>query len=160
GDLDLFLLNHSLPNYAGFGKVMPNLKAQKNNAFGSKLYRNDNLKFTNVSESAGLVNNVLSFGLGVAVSDLNNDGWSDIYVSNDFNEEDYLYINNQDGTFKNMIKDATGHVSLYSMGSDIADINNDAQPDIITLDMLPETNERVKLSSGDDNYDKYNLLVK
>jgi len=160
GDQDLFLLNHSLPNYAGFGKVMPNLKAQKNNAFGSKLYRNDHLKFTDVSQSAGLVNNVLSFGLGVAISDLNNDGWPDVYVSNDFNEEDYLYINNHDGTFKNAIKDATGHVSLYSMGSDIADINNDAQPDILTLDMLPETNERIKLSSGDDNYDKYNLLVK
>ncbi len=160
GDLDLFLLNHSLPRYAGFGKVMANLKEQKSNSFGSKLYRNDNLKFTDVSQSAGLVNNVLSFGLGLAISDLNNDGWPDVYVSNDFNEEDYLYINNHDGTFKNVIKDATGHVSLFSMGSDIADINNDAQPDIITLDMLPESNERIKLSSGDDNYDKYNLLVR
>lgn len=159
GDLDLFLLNHSLPGYAGYGKVVASLKRERGDKFGSKLYRNDGGKFVDVSQSAGLINNVLSFGLGLAISDLNNDGWPDVYVSNDFNEEDYLYINNQDGTFKNVIKDATGHVSLYSMGSDVADINNDGSPDILTLDMLPETNERIKLSSGDDNYDKYKLLV-
>jgi hypothetical protein len=159
GDLDLFVLNHSLPKYAGFNNMLVNFKKQKGSKFQSKLYQNDKGKFTDVSEKAGIINNLLSFGLGVAVSDINQDGWPDIYVSNDFNEEDYLYVNNQDGTFTNVIREATGHVSLFSMGSDIADVNNDALPDIFTLDMLPESNERIKLSSGDDNYDKYKILI-
>ena len=159
GDLDLFVLNHSLPQYAGFSNLLLSFKNQKGAKFQSKLYRNDQGKFHDVSEQSGIINNVLSFGLGVAVSDINNDGWPDIYISNDFNEEDYLYVNNRDGTFRNTIRDATGHVSLFSMGSDIADVNNDALPDILTLDMLPESNERIKMSSGDDNYDKYKMLV-
>lgn len=159
GDLDLFILNHSLPQYAGFNNMLINNKKRKADKFQSKLLRNDNGKFSDVSESAGLVNNVLSFGLGIAISDVNGDGWSDIYISNDFNEEDYFYINNKNGTFTNSIREAMGHVSLFSMGSDIADINNDALPDIYTLDMMPESNERIKLSSGDDNYDKYKILV-
>ena len=159
GDLDLFILNHSLPQYAGFNNMLINNKKRKATKFQSKLLRNDNGKFSDVSESAGLVNNVLSFGLGIAISDVNGDGWSDIYISNDFNEEDYFYINNQNGTFTNSVREAMGHVSLFSMGSDIADINNDALPDIFTLDMMPESNERIKLSSGDDNYDKYKILV-
>ncbi|HEX5172256.1 MAG TPA: VCBS repeat-containing protein [Cyclobacteriaceae bacterium] len=159
GDLDLFVLNHSLPQYAGFSRLLGDMKKQKASKFGSKLYRNDGGKFHDVTGEAGLINNVLSFGLGLAVSDIDLDGWLDLYISNDFNEEDYLYMNQHDGTFVNVIKEATGHVSLFSMGSDVADINNDALPDIFTLDMMPETNERIKLSSGDDNYDKYKLLV-
>jgi hypothetical protein len=158
-DLDLFVLNHSLPKYAGFNNMLVNFKKQKGSKFQSKLYQNNQGKFVDVSEKAGIINNLLSFGLGVAVSDVNQDGWPDVYVSNDFNEEDYLYMNNQDGTFRNVIREATGHVSLFSMGSDIADVNNDALPDIFTLDMLPESNERIKLSSGDDNYDKYKILI-
>lgn len=160
GDPDLFTLNHSLPQFAGFNNMLVNNKKRKAVKFQSKLYQNYDGKFIDVSEQAGIINNVLSFGLGIAVSDINADGWPDIYISNDFNEEDYLYINNQDGTFKNTIREATGHVSLFSMGSDIADVNNDALPDIFTLDMLPETNERIKLSSGDDNYDKYRILIR
>jgi enediyne biosynthesis protein E4 len=160
GDLDLFVLNHSLPQYAGFNNMLVNNKRKTSTKFHSKLFENDDGRFRDVSEKAGIINNVLSFGLGIAVSDLNSDGWTDIYVSNDFNEEDYLYMNNRDGTFTNVISQATGHVSLFSMGSDIADVNNDARADIFTLDMLPESNERIKLSSGDDNYDKYNILVK
>jgi hypothetical protein len=159
GDLDLFVLNHSLPKYAGFNNMLVNFKKQKGSKFQSKLYQNSLGKFSDISEKAGIINNLLSFGLGLAVSDVNKDGWPDVYVSNDFNEEDYLYINNQDGTFTNAIREATGHVSLFSMGSDIADVNNDALPDIFTLDMLPESNERIKLSSGDDNYDKYRILI-
>ena len=159
GDPDLFVLNHSLPRFAGFNNMLVNNKKRKAQKFNSKLFRNDNGHFVDVSEAAGIINNVLSFGLGVAVSDLNQDGWPDIYVSNDFNEEDYLYINNGDGTFTDKVRDATGHVSLFSMGSDIADVNNDALPDVFTLDMMPESNERIKLSSGDDNYDKYRILV-
>lgn len=159
GDLDAFILNHSLPQYAGFSKLLAQGKNKRGEKFGSKLLRNDNGHFVNVSDKAGLINNVLSFGLGVAISDLNNDGWPDLYISNDFNEEDYLYINNGDGTFKNIIKEATGHVSLFSMGSETVDINNDGLTDIFTLDMMPEGNERIKLSSGDDNYDKYKMLI-
>lgn len=157
-DLDLFVLNHSLPKYARLSNVVINRK-QKGSKFGSKLYQNNGGKFTDVSEKSGIINNVLSFGLGVAVSDLNGDGWSDLYISNDFNEDDYLYINNQDGTFKNVVKEATGHISLFSMGSDVADVNNDGLPDLVTLDMMPISNERIKLSSGDDNYDKYQILI-
>lgn len=160
GDIDMFVLNHSLPKYAGFSNMLVNFKKQESSLFQSKLFQNNNGKFTDVSTQAGIISNVLSFGLGLAVSDINNDGWPDIYVSNDFNEEDYLYINNQNGTFKNATRDALGHVSLFSMGSDIVDVNNDALPDIFTLDMQPESNERIKLSSGDDNYDKYAILIK
>jgi len=157
-DLDLFVLNHSLPQYARLSNVVVNRK-QKGSKFGSKLYQNNGGKFTDVSERSGIINNVLSFGLGVAASDIDGDGWTDLYISNDFNEDDYLYLNNHDGTFRNDIKKATGHVSLFSMGSDVADINNDGLPDLVTLDMMPISNERIKLSSGDDNYDKYQILI-
>jgi len=158
-DLDLFVLNHSLPQYAGFNNMLVNNKKRKAASFQSKLFRNDKGRFRDVSAQAGLTNNVLSFGLGIAIADVNGDGWPDVYVSNDFNEEDYYYINQGNGTFRESVREAMGHVSLFSMGSDIADINNDALPDIFTADMLPETNQRIKLSSGDDNYDKYNILV-
>ena len=158
-DLDLFVLNHSLPQYAGFNRLLANYKIERSSKFGSKLFRNDKGIFIDATDKAGLVNNVLSFGLGLAVTDVNSDGWLDLYISNDFNEEDYLYINNRNGAFTNKLKESIGHVSLFSMGSDVADINNDNLPDLITLDMLPETNERIKLSSGDDNYDKYRMLV-
>ena len=157
GDADMFLLNHSLPEYTKFNNLKMNLQAKGDN-YASRLLRNDNGKFKDVSDQAGIANNVLSFGLGLAVADVNGDGWLDMYVSNDFNEQDYLYINSKDGTFKNKIKEATGHTSLFSMGSDMADINNDLLPDIITLDMMPHSNERIKLSTGDDNFDKNEVL--
>lgn len=159
GDLDLYVLNHSTQEYAGFGQITASLKNKKNSAYSDKLYKNENGKFIDVSEQAGLTANVLGFGLGIALSDINNDGWPDIYVSNDYNEQDYLYINNQDGTFTESLENFIGHSSLFSMGSDIADINNDGYTDIITLDMLPEGNQRQKMVSGPDNYDKYQLLV-
>lgn len=159
GDLDLYVLNHSTQEYAGFGQITASLKNRKNEAYSDKLYRNENGKFEEVGKEAGLTSNVLGFGLGVAISDLNNDGWPDIYISNDYNEQDYLYINNQDGTFSESLEKYIGHTSLFSMGSDIADINNDGFTDIMTLDMLPEGNQRQKMVSGPDNYDKYQLLV-
>jgi len=106
GDLDLYVLNHSTQEYAGFGQITASLKQKSNPAYSDKLYRNDNGNFTDVSEEAGLTSNVLGFGLGVAISDLNNDGWLDMYVSNDYNEQDYLYINNQDGTFSEDLRPA------------------------------------------------------
>ena len=159
GDLDLFVLNHSTQEYAGFGQITASLKKRKNSAFSDKLYKNENGKFKDVTEQAGFVSNVLGFGLGLAVSDINADGWPDIYVSNDYNEQDYLYINQKDGTFLESLENFIDHTSLFSMGSDIADINNDGYFDIMTLDMLPEGNARQKMVSGPDNYDKYQLLV-
>ncbi len=159
GDLDMFLLNHSLMEYAGFSKILPDLKKQRNPIYGNKLYQNDGHNyFTEVSEKANIVSNVLSFGLGCAVSDVNNDGWLDIYVSNDFNEQDYLYINKKDGTFSEESAARLGHTSLFSMGSDAADMNNDGYTDILTLDMLAEDNHRQKMTSGADNYDKFKRL--
>ncbi len=158
GDLDMFLLNHSSNEFAGFKRELVNLKRQKNDLYGSKLYRNDNGKFTNITEGAGITSNVLSFGLGVAVFDVNNDSWLDIYVSNDFNEEDYLFINQKNGTFKESVREAFDYVSLFSMGSDAADFNNDGKIDLVTLDMLPEDNATQKMHLGADNYDKVQML--
>ena len=123
-----------------------------------KLYRNDNGHFTDVSEQAGITSNVLSFGLGLAISDINNDGWDDVYVSNDFNEPDYLFINNGNGTFSEKLKDCMDETSLYSMGSDAADFNNDGLTDLMTLDMLPEDNHLQKMHSGAENFDKFQYL--
>ncbi len=160
GDLDCFLLNHSVQEFAGFSRMVSQYQQQTNPDYTSKLYQNQAGKFTDVSAQAGLISNVLSFGLGVAVSDFNNDGWPDLYISNDYNENDYLYINQQNGTYKESVRAAMGHTSLYSMGSDAADINNDGRMDLLTLDMLPERNERIKMTSGDDNYDKYQQLLR
>lgn len=158
GDLDLFLLNHSVPEYSGFQTTIGSFKKISNPFYGNKLYRNNGNQFKDVSSEANIVNNVLSFGLGVAIADFNNDSWPDIYVSNDFNEEDYLYINQQDGTFLESIRNQADHTSLFSMGSDAADVNNDGAMDLITLDMLPKDNFREKMTSGADNFDKYQLL--
>lgn len=165
GDLDMFLLNHSLNEFAGFSKILPDLKKQVSPIYGNKLYRNDgngsSPRFSEVSQQMGIVSNVLSFGLGVAISDVNNDGWLDIYVSNDFNEQDYLYINQKNGSSPQFIDESAsrlGHTSLFSMGSDAADINNDGSPEILTMDMEAEGNHRQKMTSGADNYDKFKLL--
>ena len=160
GDTDCFLLNHSLQEYAGFSNLLANYRQQRNEAYGNKLLRNDSGHFTNVTDSAGIVSNVLSFGLGVNVNDFNNDGWQDLYIANDYNENDYLYLNEKNGKFKEVIRESMGHVSLFSMGTDAADINNDGLMDVLTLDMLPASNERIKLTSGDDNYDKYQQLLR
>ncbi|GGC00228.1 VCBS repeat-containing protein [Dyadobacter sediminis] len=160
GDTDCFLLNHSVQKYAGFSNLLGSYREQRNEAYGNKLLQNNNGKFSNVTDSSGIVSNVLSFGLGINVNDFNNDGWPDIYISNDYNENDYLYLNQKNGTFREVIREATGHVSLYSMGTDAADLNNDGLTDILTLDMLPASNERIKLTAGDDNYDKYQQLLR
>lgn len=160
GDLDCFLLNHSVQEYAGFSTLIASFREKTDTHYGSKLLRNNGGKFADATAKSGLVSNVLSFGLGLNVSDLNNDGWLDIYVTNDYNENDYLYLNQQNGTFKEIVRDAMGHTSFYSMGTDAADINNDGRMDIVTLDMLPEPNDRIKLTAGDDNYDKYQMLLR
>ncbi|MEO5893673.1 MAG: VCBS repeat-containing protein [Ferruginibacter sp.] len=158
GDLDMFLINHSLKKYAGDVFTNPALRKEQQPAYASKLYRNDDGHFANVSEQAGITNNVLSFGLGLAISDINNDGWPDVYVSNDFNEPDYLFINNGNGTFSEKLSDCMDQSSFFSMGSDCADFNNDGLTDLITLDMLPEDNYTQKMHSGAENFDKFQLL--
>lgn len=159
GDLDVFLVNHSIQPYSSFRTTSQNLRKKMIPDLADKLYRNDNGKFTDISDQAGIISSVLGFGLSAKISDINNDQWPDIYVSNDFHEHDFLYLNNGDGTFTESLKNYMGHTSHFSMGADIADINNDAKPDIITVDMLPEGNFRQKMVLGPDNYDKYKFLV-
>lgn len=157
GDLDMFLINHSI-HYFQVDNEFTRLKNRPDKNFGSKLYQNNNNVFVDVSEDAGIVSNVISFGLGVAVGDVNGDGWPDVYVSNDFKEQDYLYINNRNGTFTNELEERIDHTSLFSMGSDMEDVNNDGHPDLMTLDMLPPDNLRLKMTAGAENFDKFKIL--
>jgi hypothetical protein len=163
GDLDVYLLNNSfIPvsslNYNNKRELrdadwdVPNLLK----GGGDKLLRNDNGTFTDVSESANIYGSLIGFGLGVTVSDINNDTYPDIYVSNDFYERDYLYINNTDGTFTESLQEWTNHLSQSSMGADIADINNDGNLDVFVTDMLPEANKRLKETTLFENFDLYN----
>lgn len=155
GDLDCFILNNSNKSVESFGysSKLRNIRDPEN---GDRLYRNDNGHFTDVSKEAGIYGSAIAFGLGVTVGDLNNDGWDDLYVSNDFFERDYLYLNQHDGTFKEVIGDAMGHMSQGSMGSDMADINNDGWLDIFTTEMLPESDYRLKTTIKFDEYDIVN----
>jgi hypothetical protein len=124
------------------------------------MYRNDNNKFTEVTDSTGIHGSGLNFGLSAAISDINKDGWPHIYVTNDYEEQDFLYPNNGDGTFNEIFHVAFGHLSKYWMESDIADFNNDALPDIFVADMLPEDNNyRQKVLKGADQYDKHAIAV-
>ena len=158
GDLDLYLLNHHIQviNELEFDEV----KQIRHPTAGDKLYRNDNGKFIDISQSAGIKGSALGFGLAVIASDINGDGWTDILVTNDYIEPDYLYINQKDGTFKDELASFFQHISHFSMGADIADINNDGLKDIYTLDMLPEDNRRQKLLYGPENYEQYALMIK
>jgi len=155
GDLDCFVLNNSNKSVESFG-YSKDLRMRRDPENGDRLYRNDHGHFTDVSQQAGIYGSAIAFGLGVTVGDLNNDGWEDIYVSNDFFERDYLYLNQQDGTFKEVIGDAMGHLSQGSMGSDMADINNDGYLDIFTTEMLPESDYRLKTTIKFDEYDVVN----
>ena len=160
GDLDLLLLNHN-PRLLPVLDPVPTaaLLKESNPEIGTRLLQNTGKRFEDVTEKAGLSSSVLSYGLGIGISDVNGDGWPDFYLSNDYTIPDYLYINDQKGKFTNQLKNSIQHTSQSSMGNDVADINNDARPDIITLDMLPEDNRRQKLLMAPDNYDKYNLAV-
>lgn len=157
GDLDCYVLNHNIKAYKNVG--LHYLKNDYDSLAADHLYRNDNGHFVDVSRQAGISGNPISFGLGVGVSDINGDGWPDIYVSNDYTEQDYLYINNKNGTFSQKEMYAFGHMSEFSMGNDIADINNDGLTDIITLDMLPEDNHRQKLLQAQENYELYQYMA-
>ncbi len=157
GDLDLYLLNHAVHTQDSYGKA--SLRYDRNYDTGDKLLRNDGGRFTDVSEEAGIYGGINGYGLGVAVSDFNLDGYPDIYVGNDFHEDDYFYLNNGDGTFSESLRAYFGHTSRFSMGSDAADINNDGRPDLISLDMLPEEEIPLKSSEGDDDIQTQRMRI-
>ena len=164
GDLDCFIINNSpIPvnvlNLAN-NRDLPANQWQVPNELkggGDHLYQNNNNYFTEVTKKAGIHGGLISLGLGVNVSDLNNDGYLDIYVSNDFYERDYMYINQKNGTFKDDLENRIQHTSLSSMGADIQDINNDGHTDIFTTDMLPDDDIRLKRNTSFENYDQWNL---
>ena len=156
GDLDMFLLNHSVKKIDNM--EFARYRNEVDELAGAKLYENKNNHFTDVTAKAGLKQNPMTFGLGVCVADINKDGFQDIYVSNDYNEPDYLYINNGNGTFTDKSQEYLRHLSQFSMGVDIADFNNDGLPDIISLDMMPEDNHRQKLLQLQENYESFELM--
>lgn len=159
GDLDCYLLNNSLRSVGGYDlrKDQRNIPDPEG---GNKLYRNDAGRYVDVSAEAGIYTSAIGFGLGVTIGDVDKDGWQDIYVSNDFFEKDYLYINNRDGTFTESLENFMGEISMGSMGADMADINNDGLPEVFVTEMLPEGDDRLKTTAQFDKWDKYQLSLK
>lgn len=161
GDLDCYLLNNSIRSIGAYD-IVENLREINQENGGNKLLKNlesetGEIKFIDVSKEAGIYTSAIGFGLGVSVSDLNDDGWPDLFVSNDFFERDYLYINLKDGTFKETIVASTDELSMGSMGADIADLNNDGLPEIFVTEMLPEQMDRYKSKVEFESYDKSQL---
>ena len=159
GDLDVYLLNNSYQAIGSFN-LTKNERPKRGVLGGDKLFENKDGLFIDVSEKAGIYGSVIGFGLGVTVGDMNNDGWQDIYVSNDFFERDYLYINNQDGTFKECLTSSINSISGASMGADAADINNDGYNDIFITEMLPSEYDRLKTVTTFEDWNKYQYNVK
>ena len=157
GDLDLYLLNHAVHTQESFGKA--DLRNKRDFQTGDKLLRNDGDTFVDVSEEAGIYGGINGYGLGVAISDFNQDGFPDIYVGNDFHEDDYYYLNNGDGTFTESLKTYFAHTTRFSMGNDVADINHDGWPDILSLDMLPDDETVLKSSEGDDDFQVQKMKI-
>ncbi|MGQ0641521.1 MAG: VCBS repeat-containing protein [Gemmatimonadaceae bacterium] len=158
GDLDLFLINNSPRPVSSFGPR--NTRQVRDPYGGHKLYRNDGDRFTDVSARAGIHGSEIGFGLGVVVSDVNRDGWPDIYVANDFFERDYLFINGRNGTFSEALDQQMPSVTYFSMGVDVADLDNDQWPDIYTTDMLPEDEYRLKTMASFEGWDAYQAKVR
>jgi hypothetical protein len=158
GDLDMYQLNHSLHQNGTFGP-RKQFEGVAHPLSGDKLLENQGERFVDVTAKSGIQSTVIGYGLGIAISDLNLDGWPDIYIGNDFHENDYLYINQHDGTFKESITEAMQHTSRFSMGVDIADINNDGWNDLISLDMEPEDPQILKASLGEDGFAVYQMKL-
>ncbi|WP_339711967.1 VCBS repeat-containing protein [uncultured Kriegella sp.] len=158
GDLDMFLLNHNPSSYPS-DKSLAELITMDGGISNDKLLRNDNSRFTDVSKEAGIVQNRLGYGLGIAVGDVNNDGWPDMYVANDFTGKDFFYINNKNGSFTDRILEATKHISFFAMGNDMADINNDGWLDMMTVDMMGESNYDIKTSMSGMNPERFHETV-
>lgn len=158
GDLDVYILNNSFQAIGSFN-LKKNERPVRDELGGDKLMENRNGTFVDVSEEAGIYGSVIGFGLGVTVGDVNNDNWDDIFVSNDFFERDYLYINQQDGTFKEDLVQQMNSISGASMGADLGDIDNDGFNDIFVTEMLPSEYERLKTVTTFEDWDKYQYNV-
>ena len=159
GDLDCYLLNNAIQSVVNF-TIVPEQRKIREVKGGNKLLRNDQGHYVDVSADAGIFGSKIGFGLGVSISDVNVDGWPDMYISNDFFERDYLYLNQKDGTFKECLEEQITEISMGAMGADIADINNDGWPDIFVTDMLPMTPERYKSKTQFEDWNKYQLNVR
>lgn len=159
GDLDMFLMNHSLHHNGTFG-ARSSFLGTYHSSSGDRFYRNDGNRFTDVTRESGINSSVIGYGLGIAVADINLDGFPDIYIGNDFHENDYLYINQQNGSFLDKGVELLQHTSQFSMGVDVADINNDGYPEIISTDMLPEDPYVLKRSLGEDEYNISLMKIK
>ncbi|GLC23923.1 VCBS repeat-containing protein [Roseisolibacter agri] len=158
GDLDLFVINNSPRPVSSFG--MRNTRHVRDSLGGHRLYRNDAGKFVDVSEQAGIYGSEIGFGLGLGVGDVNRDGWPDVYVANDFFERDHLYVNRGDGTFDEAGDRQMPVMSYFSMGMDVADVDNDGWPDVYTTDMLPEDEYRFKTTSSFEGWDVYQTKLR
>ncbi len=159
GDLDMYLLNHSVHTSRSYGNT--ELRYDQDARAGDRLYRNDQTVaghvFTDVTHQSGIYSSQIGYGLGVNICDINNDGYPDIYISNDFHEVDYLYINNGNGTFSEQLTEMLAHTSRSSMGNDVGDINNDGLLDVLVLDMLPDEQKTLKGSGGEDDYELFQI---
>ncbi len=158
GDLDCYILNNSIRSVGNYNLIKDQREIPSKD--GNKLLRNDDGKFVDVSTQAGIFSSVIGFGLGITLGDFNNDSWTDIFISNDFFERDYMYINNQKGGFIENLEDTFGSISMGSMGADAADLDNDLLPDIMVTEMLPSTIERKRTKAQFESWNKYNLAVK
>ncbi|MBN7800559.1 VCBS repeat-containing protein [Algoriphagus aestuariicola] len=160
GDLDMLLLNHNPGLFNNLNvNAFKTMMGTPDPMSSSKVYRNDNGRFRDVSAEIGIATGMLSYGLGASIADFNEDGWPDIYIGNDYSAPDYYYLNQGNGTFIDEAGNAFGHTSLYSMGVDAADFNRDGHLDLISLDMLPEDAKRQKLLHSPENYEHYELFV-
>jgi hypothetical protein len=160
GDLDMYLLNHNVHTINSYGSIEK--RKEKDNRAGDILFENrlkEEGKFVDVSTAAGIYSSPLGYGLAVSISDVNNDGWEDVYVGNDFHENDYLYLNNGDKTFTESIGKSMAHTTQFSMGVDIADVNNDGWNDVFTTDMMPYDEEVALVSAGEDS-DQIKMIKK
>jgi len=157
GDLDLALINNSPRPVSSFGQR--NTRRERDPYGGHKFYRNDDGHFVDVSEKVGFYGSEIGFGLGLGVADVNRDGWPDVYISNDFFERDYLYINQHDGTFAEVLEKQLTANSYFSMGMDMGDVDNDGWPDIYTTDMLPEDEYRLRTMASFEGWDVYMTKV-
>lgn len=162
GDLDMYLLNHSVHSVDNYGSSA--LRSEMDDKAGDQLYRNELVPsgvctFTNVTHAMGIYSSAIGYGLGIGISDVNRDGYPDIYISNDFHENDYLYLNEQGKKFVEVGMQAFTHTSRFSMGNDMADVNNDLWPDIVSVDMLPKDEQIIKSSAGEDSYEVWSYKL-
>lgn len=157
GDLDAYVLNNSLKSIIGFELLKDQRTIPDATGNGNKFFRNDNGKFIDITQNAGIYASKIGFGLGITLGDFNNDHWTDMFISNDFFEKDYLYINNTKGGFTEQLETYFGSISMGAMGADLADLNNDLLPDLMVTEMLPATEARQKTKTVFESWDKHQL---